>query len=314
MAWNFADMWESVSDALGDRVVLVQGDRRVTWSQFDDRAARLAAAFTAAGLGPGSKVASYLYNCNEYIEGVYATFKMRGVPVNVNYRYLEDELAYLSTTPTPRRCCSTARSASTSPRSARRPPNVKLVDPGRRRRTARRTSRSRYEELLAAHEPMPRIERSGDDLYFLYTGGTTGMPKGVMWRNEDLFKVLADSAYVLAGQRAARRTRRTRARSRPRSSTRASTACTCPRRRSCTAPARSRRSRRCSSAPAIVTLVEPRTSTRTSCGRPCSASASRRWRSSATRSPSRWCGRSRRPRRRARPTTSRRCSSSSARA
>ena len=64
-------------------------------AEFDDRAARLAAAFTAAGLGPDSKVASYLYNCNEYSEGVYATFKMRGVPVNVNYRYLEDELVYL---------------------------------------------------------------------------------------------------------------------------------------------------------------------------------------------------------------------------
>jgi fatty-acyl-CoA synthase len=59
-----------------------------------------------------------------------------------------------------------------------------------------------YEDLLAAHDPMPRIERSGDDLYFLYTGGTTGMPKGVMWRNEDLIKVLADSAYVLAGSAA----------------------------------------------------------------------------------------------------------------
>ena len=123
MAWNFADMWESVSDTLGDRVVLVQGDRRVTWSQFDDRAARLAAAFTAAGLQPGSKVASYCYNSNEYSEGVYATFKMRGIPVNVNYRYLEDELARTSsTTPTPRRCSSTARSASTSPRFARRRP------------------------------------------------------------------------------------------------------------------------------------------------------------------------------------------------
>ena len=93
MEWNFADIWESVADALPDHVALVQGARRITWGQFDDRASRLAAALTAAGLRPGSKVASYLYNSNEYSEGVYATFKMRGVPVNVNYRYLEDELA-----------------------------------------------------------------------------------------------------------------------------------------------------------------------------------------------------------------------------
>src|SRR5215467_3607316 len=93
--WNLATAFESVADALPDRTVLIQGNRRVSWRSYDERAARLAAAFTAAGLAPGSKVASYLYNCNEYMEGLYGTFKMRGVPVNVNYRYLEDELVYL---------------------------------------------------------------------------------------------------------------------------------------------------------------------------------------------------------------------------
>jgi non-ribosomal peptide synthetase component E (peptide arylation enzyme) len=81
MDWNFADAFESVSDALPERPALIQGDRRIAWGAFDDRAARLAQALTTAGLTPGSKVASYLYNCNEYSEGVYATFKMRGVPV-----------------------------------------------------------------------------------------------------------------------------------------------------------------------------------------------------------------------------------------
>src|SRR5215471_8980722 len=95
MDFNLADVFEAVCDALPDRTVLIQGDRRVSWRSFDERAARLAAAFTAAGLEPNSKVASYLYNCNEYMEGLYGTFKMRGVPVNVNYRYLEDELVYL---------------------------------------------------------------------------------------------------------------------------------------------------------------------------------------------------------------------------
>src|SRR5437660_995879 len=95
MDWNLADVFESVCDAIPDRIALIQGDRRVDWRAFDERAARLAAAFTAAGLEPNAKVASYLFNGNEYNEGVYATFKMRGVPVNVNYRYLEDELVYL---------------------------------------------------------------------------------------------------------------------------------------------------------------------------------------------------------------------------
>jgi fatty-acyl-CoA synthase len=191
-------MWESVSDAIPDRVALVQGARRVSWSQFDDRAARLAAAFTAAGLAPNSKVASYLYNSNEYSEGVYATFKMRGVPANVNYRYLEDELAYLIDNSDAEALLFHGELGDHVAKVRAQAPNVKLwvqVDDG----APQQDFAVPYEELLAAHDPMPRIERSGDDLYFLYTGGTTGMPKGVMWRNEDLVKVLLDSAYTLVG-------------------------------------------------------------------------------------------------------------------
>jgi len=198
MEWNFADIWESVADALPDHVALVQGTRRVTWGQFDDRAARLAAALTAAGLRPGSKVASYLYNSNEYSEGVYATFKMRGVPTNVNYRYLEDELAYLIDNSDAEALLFHGELGDRVAKIHEQAPNVKAwiqIDDG----APRHDFAIGYEELLAAHDPMPRIERSGDDLYFLYTGGTTGMPKGVMWRNEDLIKVLIDSAYQFAG-------------------------------------------------------------------------------------------------------------------
>ena len=96
MAWNFADMWESVSDALADNVVLVQGDRRVTWRPV--RRARGRASpprFTAAGLAARLEGRVVPLQLQRVQRGVYATFKMRGVPVNVNYRYLEDELAYL---------------------------------------------------------------------------------------------------------------------------------------------------------------------------------------------------------------------------
>jgi acyl-CoA synthetase (AMP-forming)/AMP-acid ligase II len=198
VAWNFADMWESVSDAIPDHTVLVQGERRVTWRQFDDRAARLAAGLMAAGLRPGSKVASYLYNSNEYSEGVYATFKLRGVPVNVNYRYLEDELTYLIDNSDAEALLFHGELGDRVAKIHAQAPNVKCwiqVDDG----APHQDFAVPFEDLIAAHDPMPRIERSGDDLYFLYTGGTTGMPKGVMWRNEDLIKVLADSAYVLAG-------------------------------------------------------------------------------------------------------------------
>ena len=198
MEWNLATAWEFVCDALPDRIVLVQGDRRISWRSFDERAARMAAAFTAAGLEPDSKVASYLYNCNEYTEALYGTFKMRGVPVNVNYRYLEDELVYLLDNSDAEALLFHGALGDHVAKVRDRAPNVKLwiqVDDG----SPRQEFAEQYEVLLARHEPMDRIERGGDDLYLLYTGGTTGMPKGVMWRNADLFGVLGDGAYPLVG-------------------------------------------------------------------------------------------------------------------
>ena len=196
--WNLATAFESVCDAIPDRVALIQGDCRVTWRSFDDRAARLAAAFTAAGLGPDSKVASYLYNCNEYTEALYGTFKMRGVPVNVNYRYLEDELVYLLDNSDAEVLLFHGSLGEQVAKVRDRAPKVKLwihVDDG----SPRQKFAQQYEDLIAANQPMERIARSGDDLYFLYTGGTTGMPKGVMWRAADLFGVLGDGGYPLAG-------------------------------------------------------------------------------------------------------------------
>jgi 3-oxocholest-4-en-26-oate---CoA ligase len=187
--WNLATAFESVADSLPDRVALIQGDRRVPWRSFDDRAARIAQAFTAAGLAPGSKVASYMYNSNEYTEALYGTFKMRGVPANVNYRYLEDELVYLLDNSDAEALLFHGSLGEQVAKVRDRAPKVKLwvqVDDG----TPHQEFAARYEDLIATHEPMERIERSGDDLYFLYTGGTTGMPKAVMWRTDDLYVAL----------------------------------------------------------------------------------------------------------------------------
>ena len=194
MDWNIADVWEAIADAVPDRVALVQGDRRSTWQEFDDRAARLAAAFTELGVRPDAKIALYLFNSNEYLEVEFATFKTRAVHVNVNYRYLDDELAYLidnadaeilvfhgelgDRVAAVRDRCATLRA-------------IVQVDDG----SPHVDGALRYEDLIANYGPAPRIERSGDDLWFVYTGGTTGMPKGVMWRSEDLFGTLAESVY-----------------------------------------------------------------------------------------------------------------------
>jgi fatty-acyl-CoA synthase len=196
--WNFATLWESVTDAIPDRVAIVQGERRLTWTEFDDRAARLATAFGAAGLKPGSKVASYLYNGNEYLEGLYATFKMRGVAVNVNYRYTEDELVYLLDNSDAEALLFHASLGDRVAKVRDRAPNVRIwieVDDG----GPHHDFAIRWEDAISGAEPMDRITRSGEDMYFLYTGGTTGMPKGVMWRFDDLWGVLADATYTLVG-------------------------------------------------------------------------------------------------------------------
>ena len=95
MEMHFATLWESIADAIGDREAIVAGSTRRTWSEYDDRASRLATAFADAGLGPDSKVGIYLWNSNEFLETQFGAMKARAVPVNINYRYLDDELLYL---------------------------------------------------------------------------------------------------------------------------------------------------------------------------------------------------------------------------
>jgi 3-oxocholest-4-en-26-oate---CoA ligase len=198
MNWNLASVWESVADIVPERTALVSGTTRRSWAEFDERAARLAAALDAAGLGPTSKVAQYAYNSNEYSEGVYATLKLRAVPVNVNYRYTEDELLYLLENSDAEALIFHGSLGEQVAKVLGRAPRLKLaiqIDDG----SPLLDGCATYEDLIAAHAPAARVERNGDDLYFLYTGGTTGMPKGVMWRNEDLFGTLAESIYPLQG-------------------------------------------------------------------------------------------------------------------
>ena len=95
MEMHFATIWESIADTIGDNTALACGSQRVSWRQWDERSARLASAFAAAGLEPGSKVGLYLYNGCEYPEVQFGAFKGRTIPININYRYLDDELHYL---------------------------------------------------------------------------------------------------------------------------------------------------------------------------------------------------------------------------
>jgi 3-oxocholest-4-en-26-oate---CoA ligase len=178
---HYATIWEGVADAIPDADALVQGDVRHTWAQFDDRSARLAGAFVNAGLGAGSKVGQFLYNSPEFMETYFAALKIRAVPFNVNYRYLDEELFYLLDNADAEALVFHSSLGSRVAAVVDRLPGLKLiveVDDG----GGHLASAARYEELLARTVPADRMERSPDDITMIYTGGTTGMPKGVMAR------------------------------------------------------------------------------------------------------------------------------------
>jgi fatty-acyl-CoA synthase len=178
---HHATIWEAIADAVGDADALVQGDVRRTWRDFDDRAGRLAAALLAAGLGEGSKVGLLLYNSPEFMEGYFAALKIRAVPFNVNYRYVEAELAYLLDDADAEALVFHSSLRESLGDVLEGLPRLKVaieVDDGGDHHPAS----VGYEDAIAAHEPAARITRDPDDITMIYTGGTTGMPKGVMSR------------------------------------------------------------------------------------------------------------------------------------
>lgn len=194
---NYATLWEAVGDMLPDHDAIVTGDRRLVWRDFDDRSARLASAMQSLGLGHESKAAAYLYNCNEYLEVVNGAFKLRAVPINVNFRYVEDELTYVLGDSESEVLVFQGAFADRVAAIRDRLPRLRAliqVDDG----SPLLDGALPYESVLADHEPMERIARSGDDHWILYTGGTTGLPKGVVWRHGPLSQTLMGT-YALAG-------------------------------------------------------------------------------------------------------------------
>src|SRR5258708_363762 len=169
--FNLADLWECVADVVPARTAIVCGSSRLTYAELDQRATRLAHGLASLGVGRGDHVGLYLYNCPEYIEAMLACYKLRAVPVNVNYRYVADELAYLLSD-------ADVVGVVTEPDLAPAVPKV-----GWTLQTG-----EPYEQLVAGASDVRQFgHRSADDHYVLYTGGTTGMPKGVVWRHEDIF-------------------------------------------------------------------------------------------------------------------------------
>ena len=192
MDWHFANALERVADLVPDRTALICGDKLVTWRDYDDRAARLCAVLAARGVPAGGKVGLYLSNCNGYLESQFGIFKLRACPINVNYRYKAEELVYLLQNAEAE---AVVYQASFAPRIAEirhRLPGVKCliqIDDGCGEPLL--DGALDYEASITAAQPAPRIARNPNDLYMLYTGGTTGMPKGVMYRNGEFCEELA---------------------------------------------------------------------------------------------------------------------------
>ncbi|NLD76573.1 MAG: AMP-binding protein, partial [Acidimicrobiales bacterium] len=185
--WNYAQIWETVAEQIPDAPAQIQGSRTVTWGEFDQRANGVAHTLLRAGVAEQDKVAQYLYNCPEYLESMFAAFKAGLVPVNTNYRYTDDELVYLWDNADAVAVVFHGVFTENIERIRERVPRVKTwlwVDDGEGTCPSWAVP---YEE--AAASDTARAEgpwgRSGDHLYMLYTGGTTGMPKGVMWRQDD---------------------------------------------------------------------------------------------------------------------------------
>jgi len=177
--YHYADAIEALAGEFPDEPVLTHDGVQRTWRDFEARAARLGQAFADAGLEPGSKVGLLLYNCPEYYETFLAALKMRMVPFNINYRYVGSELRYLLDNADCEALVYHRSLAGVVAEILPYSPQVKLaveVDDGGDGWEGARS----YEALLAASAPAPRIARQPDDYHLMYTGGTTGMPKGVI--------------------------------------------------------------------------------------------------------------------------------------
>lgn len=200
--FNLALTQEAVSAAIPDREFFVWRDRRLTHAQLTDRSRRLASYLHGRGLGVRTErselanhesgqdhLALYLHNGNEYLEGMLGAFKARLAPFNVNYRYVEDELRYLFANAGARAVIYHAAFAPTLAAVRDALPDLEVliqVEDGSG--NALLPGAVDYEEALASSVPeLPPVAHSPDDLYVLYTGGTTGMPKGVLWRQNDIF-------------------------------------------------------------------------------------------------------------------------------
>ncbi len=202
VTYNIADLVEHTIDLVPDRVALADDHRSVTFAQLEDRANRLAHYLLEHGVQPGDKVGIYSRNTIEAVESMLAVFKARAVMVNVNFRYVENELQYIFENSDMVALIHERRYTDKVVNVRSKVPHLKavlIVDDGTDAATP--ADAVEYEAALAESSGERDFgDRSNDDIFMIYTGGTTGMPKGVMWRHEDWWRVLGGGINFMTGE------------------------------------------------------------------------------------------------------------------
>jgi 3-oxocholest-4-en-26-oate---CoA ligase len=202
MALNIADLFEHAADAVPDRIAVICGDRQVTFRELDQRTNRLAHHLAGLGVGPGDHVGLYARNSIEALETLVATYKLRARTVNINYRYVENELRYMFTDADIVALVYDKEFAPLVSIVLPDSPQVRgAVVIGDLGDNGGEVPGVPYDEALAAASPERDFgPRSNDDIYLLYTGGTTGYPKGVLWRQEDVWRTLGGGIDFVTGE------------------------------------------------------------------------------------------------------------------
>ena len=197
MEMQFATIWETISDHIPDDPALICDKNVKTWKEYEERAARLAFFLNEKSIGNDSKIGLYLHNSNEYLEAQFATFKVEGVPINVNYRYVEEELIYLLDNSDSEVVFFQSAYAERIKKIADKLPKIKAYIQVGGKNSLDINNCYLYEEIISENPPLARKTRSEDNIYMLYTGGTTGMPKGVMYKQGGFMNSLLKTALAM---------------------------------------------------------------------------------------------------------------------